>query len=196
VPVVPLPHLLLAAALGIATVGLGLVARGWYRRLRLRARWAHARRIEREAAALLSDLGYQVLERQAEATYTLLVDGQPTRVSLRADYLVARAGRRFVAEVKSGRDAPRLETAATRRQLLEYGMAFHVDGLLLVDGETREVREVAFPRDPRRTGRGVVVGFLVGLAVAAAFAFWVLVANRILPWFPSDDSGPTTPSPR
>ena len=33
-----------------------------------------------------------------------------------------------VAEVKTGRLAPRIDTPATRRQLLEYRLAFDVDG--------------------------------------------------------------------
>jgi hypothetical protein len=37
-----------------------------------------------------------------------------------------------------------LSSAATRRQLLEYRLAFDVDGVLLVDVETGEVSEVEF----------------------------------------------------
>ena len=58
------------------------------------------------------------------------------RTLLRADLLVTRNGRRYVAEVKTGRTAPRLDCAATRRQLLEYRIAFGVDGVLLVDAES------------------------------------------------------------
>ena len=47
-----------------------------------------------------------------------------------------------MAEVKTGTYAPRLETAATRRQLLEYGVAFDVDGVLLVDADVGEIRLV------------------------------------------------------
>ena len=180
-PVVPLNQILIAAAILIAAVALGFAARGWYGRLRLRIRWSHARKIERQASGLLADLGYQVLDSQVETTYTLLVDGEPSMVTLRADYLVSRSGRRFVAEVKAGQVAPCIDTAATRRQLLEYWAAFQVDGILLVDGESRRVYEVTFPLPAQRNrqGRGAVYGFLVGIAVAASFAFWVLFSNLI-----------------
>jgi hypothetical protein len=137
-------------------------------------------------------LGYQVLASQVETTYTLLVDGKPSSFTLRADYLVRRSGRRFVAEVKSGQVAPRIDTAATRRQLLEYGAAFQVDGVLLVDGELRQVKEVTFPVPMRRNGqgRGAVYGFFVGVAVAAAFAFWVFFSNIV---FSSSDPRNGTP---
>ncbi len=98
---------------------------------------------------------------------------------MRADYLGSRSGRQFVAEVKSGKVAPRLDTASTRRQLLEYWAAFQVDGILLVDGETRQVHEIAFPTPNRRNGRGAAYGFALGLAVAVAFAFWVFSSNLV-----------------
>ncbi|MDB4930242.1 MAG: hypothetical protein JWM10_2726, partial [Myxococcaceae bacterium] len=94
--------------------------------------------------------GYAVTARQAPASYDLAVDGERWAVSLRADLLVERDGRRYVAEVKTGRQAPRLETPATRRQLLEYGMAFDVDGVLLVDVDAGRVRAVEFPAAPQR----------------------------------------------
>jgi hypothetical protein len=177
VRVVPLNQVLIVGAAVVAAIGLGFIAYRWFRRFRLRLRWSHARKIERQASRLLADLGYQVLDSQVEATYTLLVDGEPSTVTLRADYLVSRRGRQFVAEVKSGQVAPRLDTAATRRQILEYGVAFQVDGILLVDGESRQIHEIAFPTPNRGNKRGAVYGFALGLAVAVAFAFWVFSSN-------------------
>ena len=66
-------------------------------------------------------------------------------IVVRADLLVSRGARRFVAEVKTGARAPRIETAATRRQLLEYAVAYDVDGVLLVDMEEHTISEVEFP---------------------------------------------------
>jgi hypothetical protein len=50
----------------------------------------------------------------------------------------------LVAEVKTGEVAPRLSTAATRRQLLEYRVAFDVDGVLLVCPERGTIQRVDF----------------------------------------------------
>ena len=77
----------------------------------------------------------------------LEVDGAPQAASLRCDLVVTRAGRRFVAEVKTGALAPRLDHAPTRRQIVEYLLAFDADGVLLVDAERDEVREVRLRRD-------------------------------------------------
>jgi hypothetical protein len=79
------------------------------------------------------------------------LDGEPMELELRADYLVEAAGERLVAEVKTGDAAPRLDTAATRRQLLEYSIAFAVDGVLLVCPEAGAIHRVEFPGATRST---------------------------------------------
>jgi hypothetical protein len=119
--------------------------RKWIVARKLRLQSGRALAAEAWAARLLTRAGYRLLGAQVKATYELRLDGRPVPIELRADYVVERAGCRWVAEVKSGQLAPSLETAATRRQLLEYRMAFAVDGVLLVDGETGLVHEVVFP---------------------------------------------------
>lgn len=133
---------------------------------------------ERRAEPLLEGLGYTVLARQAPARYALLLDGEPAEVGLRADLLVERDGRRFVAEVKTGRHAPRIESATTRRQLLEYHLAFEVDGVLLVDVDAGRVRSLEFPSpEARRPEPGV--GWLVWLALGGALGFAAAEAPRL-----------------
>ena len=99
---------------------------------------------ETRAAPLLARAGYAIVARQARITWTPLLDDEPHPIELRADYLVERGGRRFVAEVKTGDVAPSLDTAATRRQLLEYLVAFGVDGVLLVCVERGAIHRVDF----------------------------------------------------
>lgn len=169
---VSLTWIVLAAVL-LASLCLWFACRRWYARWVRRRRWSRAQTAEAHAALLLERLGYKVLGTQVEAVYGLAVDGQSMSIAVRADYLVTRNGRRYVAEVKSGRLAPLLATPTTRRQLLEYLVAFRADGVLLVDGETQSVHEVVFPlpaHAPARGGHGWVA---VGLAVAAALV-WML----------------------
>jgi hypothetical protein len=118
--------------------------RQWLLARRMRVLTGRALDAEAWAARLLEQSGYRVIGSQVPATYELCVDGRPLSIVVRADYIVERRGRRFVAEVKSGTLAPSLETAATRRQLLEYAIAFPVEGVLLVDAEAGLVHEVAF----------------------------------------------------
>ncbi|MEZ4392375.1 MAG: hypothetical protein R3A48_14905 [Polyangiales bacterium] len=154
------------------------------------ARWLPRRRVELARAAgadgelraepLLRRLGYEVLARQARGGYDLAVDGEPCAIALRADFLVARGGRRFVAEVKTGRLAPRLETSATRRQLLEYRVAFDVDGVLLVDVDAGRVRALEFPT-PDARGPAPGLGWLAWLALGGALGFAAAAAPRHAP---------------
>ena len=46
--------------------------------------------------------GFAVLHRQAGLVWSIECDGEPHPVELRADLLVQRDGRRYVAEVKEG----------------------------------------------------------------------------------------------
>jgi hypothetical protein len=124
-----------------------LIARAlarWRSRLAARRRSRRALQGEVEAEELLAARGFAVLDRQAGLLWSIECDGEPHPVELRADLLVERDGRRYVAEVKTGRSAPLLTNAATRRQLLEYCVAYQVDSVLLVDVEEQAVREVTF----------------------------------------------------
>lgn len=143
--------LLVAAVLAGALVALVLARwlRTWRGSRRARVRAARAGAGEDGAAAMLRSAGYRIIARQARTWWTPLVDGEPHETELRADYLVEADGELLVAEVKTGDEAPRLSTAATRRQLLEYQVAFAVQygaqGVLLVCPELGTIHRVEFP---------------------------------------------------
>jgi len=109
---------------------------------------AYAR--ERSAADLLSSLGFQIDAVQARTHYELRVDGEPLMIELRVDYLVSKHNLSYAADVKSGPQATRVQHAATRRQLLEYQLAYDVDGVLLVDMEREQILTLEFA--PKRRG--------------------------------------------
>jgi hypothetical protein len=138
-----------------AAVLLGGLLATWFgriwRRVVFKRRQRSGRAAEGAAARVLRKNGYTVLEEQVEATGALWVDGVQRQYTVRADYLVSRGGRLFVAEVKSGRVAPRLDHAPTRRQLLEYALSFPVDGVVLVDMGAREIHHVRWVETPART---------------------------------------------
>lgn len=142
----------------------------------LKRRFRRAVDAEAKAPRLLERLGYEVLGAQIEGGYELLVDGQPVHVPLRADYLVQRTGLTFVAEVKSGNLAPKLTTASTRRQLLEYLIAFRVDGVLLVDSEAKRVQSVVYPigtsRDVKRSIFAPLALLLFAITIIVCIA-WI-----------------------
>lgn len=131
----------------LATVGFAL-AWIWERGRAGRAsrrRVARALRGEMDAENLLDAEGFDLLDRQVRRTWRVRVDGEEAEVEVRADLLVERDGRVWVAEVKTGGIAPDPLHPPTRRQLLEYLLAFEADGVLLVDVEEGRLVEVEFP---------------------------------------------------
>ncbi|PKN55902.1 MAG: hypothetical protein CVU56_19005 [Deltaproteobacteria bacterium HGW-Deltaproteobacteria-14] len=123
-------------------IGL-LLGRAW--RLRIeRGRAACARRLgrrgERAGLALLARAGYRLVATQPAGEIALLVDGAEARFPVRADALVTRGGRRYIAEIKAGPANATLSHRNTRRQILEYIYAFDADGVLLVDVPGRRVQ--------------------------------------------------------
>ncbi|MBK9072961.1 MAG: hypothetical protein IPL79_18470 [Myxococcales bacterium] len=143
----------LASGATILLLALCLALLGWWLAARMTAwrRSAHARRRariaqagEQGAAALLEQHGYAIVAGQTRHHVTYLVDEVPHHAVLQCDYVVARDGIVFVAEVKTGDLAPQLQTAATRRQLLEYQVAFAVPGIVLIDMARGTCAEVRF----------------------------------------------------
>ena len=139
----------LAVALAVA-LAIGLLL-AW--RIAVLSRWLRAwwsrwrgRRGETRAVALLNAAGYRISGEQSMQRCSYTVDGVEITYVVRADYIVTRDGQRFVAEVKNGEQAADPRNRATRRQLLEYGIVFAVDGVLLVDVPQRRVRRIEFPR--------------------------------------------------
>lgn len=135
--------LLLLAALLIQSLRLAWTRGAAARRLQRHKDLGDAG--ERRARKLLERAGFRVTATQAPGQYELLVDGVSQKIHLRADFLVERGGRHYVAEVKSGEESGKITGRATRRQLLEYQVAFAVSGVLLVDSFGGAIREVVFP---------------------------------------------------
>jgi len=119
--------------------------RAWRRSRRAKRRGARAVRGEHAAETLLKKSGYEILDRQISKTWTVERDGESVEFLLRADLRVRQGDCEFIAEVKTGDLAPNLSNAATRRQILEYSIAFESPIVLLVDVERGNIHEVEFP---------------------------------------------------
>jgi hypothetical protein len=161
----------------LALLGIVRAASRAVRRRVIHRRLARASEGERRAAALLAHAGYDVIAAQVAAQYALRVDGELRSFEVRADYLARKRGRRFVVEVKTGDYAPRLDTVATRRQLLEYSIAFRAGGVLLVDAEADLIHVVELPREESglpRVPLGAVFVICVGLGTLASRAIAAL----------------------
>jgi hypothetical protein len=179
---IPPDLLLVVAAIAVAVAviqALALLLRRWSQSRRMSLRMARAVRGEQRAPALLEARGFAVLGAQVVVDHTVRIDDRLVAVPLRADYLAERDGARYVVEVKTGALATRIETSATRRQVLEYRIAFDVDGVVLVDADAGHVHEITFPALERlaRPASGgwrpialALAAVTVAVVVAVAFA--------------------------
>ena len=144
---ISVPASWLLVAMGMACFALW----GWWRAASRitrgnRRRQERARRGEDAAERLLEREGFEVLDRQVGASWTMWIDDEPVEVRCRADLLVRGPTGCYIAEVKTGDRATDPTLPATRRQLLEYALAFDADGVLLVDAARGAVHRIAFPQ--------------------------------------------------
>ena len=166
----------LALVLGFALACGGALALRMRRSLEARQSRKRTRRgLDAEAGAekLLRKQGYRVLGRQVRGSYEALVDGSAWSVELTADYLVRRDGSDMVVEVKTG-DGARLGYADTRRQMLEYQLAFGVNTVILLDADRGRLQEVTFPLEQAGEARASVGGWLgvAAMALVCAGVLW------------------------
>lgn len=147
-------------------------------RWRTRRRFRRGIQGEQRALVQLEHLGFTILEDQASRQIEMEVDGVKLPVNVRVDYLVERRGRRGVVEVKTGKVATDPTSTATRRQLLEYSLAYDVDEVFLYDAEARRLQEIRFPwgeNQGSKTGWGLGLA-LVAFGAGVSLAWWWLKA--------------------
>lgn len=169
--------LLLAATALLVLQTFRLWVRGRVERLRAKRARTLGRRGEKDAKRLLKRAKYRIEAEQPTARLTYEVDSKAREAILRPDFLVRRGKKRFVADAKKGADATDVGKRDTRRQLLEYALAFpKVDGILLVDTERSAIAEVAFPGvHGRPARRDPIAPFVLGLVCGAGAAVAVVV---------------------
>lgn len=166
-------------ALGIVLgVWLGNRVRRYWMRRRLARQWSRARRGEEQARGWLESNGFTVLDEQANQPSFLVVNGEESPFTVRADYLVERNGVRAVVEVKTGAVADP-SSRATRRQILEYAWVYGVSEVYLFDADAQRLHSIGIPAatgaapPARWRSWPVFVAFGLGLLLGAV-AFWAL----------------------
>ena len=141
---IPLELLLAACLLTGILVGMAWTRAGRSREANRNRRLGSAG--SERALRLLRRKGYRIERLEAAATVRVLVDGCAREYGIRADAIVRRRRRTYVAEIKAGPESATLANRFTRRQLLEYARAFvDADGLLLVDAHRGRIHRVEFP---------------------------------------------------
>lgn len=166
--------LIILALLAAAWLGAKLAA--LWRRFWMARRFARGRTGEHDAKGVLESLGYRILQSQASRQVPVLVDGKPQMAEVIADYLTAKNGRACLIEVKTGAQAVDPLYAPTRRQLLEYTLAFPDYTLFLLDMEARALKRIEFPcagKEPSWCRHlpwllaGLGLGIAIGIGIGA-----------------------------
>lgn len=156
----------------------GWMLRRGLRQRRLRVQVRRSQLAEQRAHDLLRSAGFWVYDQQVTRRYPFRVDGRRQLATVRADLLARRGRRRYVVEVKTGMVA-RPTLATTRRQLLEYRLAFGVDGVMLADLERGRLHRVDFSwaRQWRWSwlGLAALLGLLLGGLLSHAYRAFVAV---------------------
>ena len=160
---------MILALLAIVAVVAALAALSvwkWLRRRKFKNAMRRARFLEKRTLGFLEEKGFQCLEEQVERTSFFFLNGKRVPFRVRADYLLKRRGRKYIVEVKTGKQSESPESPSVRRQLLEYALLFAPWPVLLVDGEKQRVYEVRFPGVASLRNRWVwILLFLLGFVV-------------------------------
>lgn len=146
----------------------------WVKRRGFRRSMQRARALERRAIHFLEEKGFRCVGEQVEKEAFFLIDGKRIPFRVRVDYLLERRGRRYVAEVKTGKQVETPEHPSVRRQLLEYALLFAPWSVLFVDGEDGKVHEISFPWafSSLRGVRWVWVAFFLGGFLIGRWSKW------------------------
>jgi len=141
---------------------------------RFKKRMLSGKTAEKEAEEILRKRGYKILSYQKRDKYEIIVDNEPYQITVIADFLVEKRGRKYVVEVKTGRDAPSIKNSTTRRQLLEYYYVFKPDGILLVDMENGLFHHIEFLFPYRHNIYNYIIYFIVGFLAGGVILYLIM----------------------
>lgn len=99
---------------------------------------------EEDAQAVFEHYGFSLVAKQHRHQTHFYVNREAVEIEVRVDYIIEKDGQRYIAEVKTGRDAPNAAWPSTRRQLLEYSLIFPEYPVLLINMETKEIHLIEF----------------------------------------------------
>jgi len=172
---------------GIIFLFLFIKISNWVRGKRLRQRFSKSRQAEKEAEKILRKNGYTIIDIQKRRKngYTIIdiqkskpllitIGGKIHRYLVRIDYLARKKGKVYVVEVKSGEKIPYITNRETRRQMLEYYLAFQPSGILLLNMKNKSISEVRFQFEAAfRQWMYRIIYFIAGM-IFTLFLYYLL----------------------
>lgn len=129
---------------GILSLFLYLKIKNLLNSRQAKTRVVSSKRAEQKAEKWLKRNGFKIIERQQSKPLVIKAGAKHHRYQIRIDFLVKKSGRTYVVEVKSGSQNRYITNRETRRQLLEYFLAYQPDGIILFDMENKKFSEIKF----------------------------------------------------
>jgi Holliday junction resolvase len=129
---------------GIICLFIYIKASHWINSNKLKKRFSRSRLAEKDAEKLLQKKGYAIVDIQKSKPILITIGDKIHRYLIRIDYLVRKKGKVYVVEVKSGEKNPYITNRETRRQMLEYYLAYQPNGIILLNMRNKSISEVKF----------------------------------------------------
>lgn len=131
------------------------------------------RKIDEQAAKLLREEGYRIQARAAVKYIDFAIEGKTQRQKVKADLVVRRGLKKYVAEVNA-KEAGSVRNADIRRRILEYQIAFAPSGIMTVDMDRERVKIITIGNRRRFTQ-------VVAAGAVASLGALVYLLTRSLP---------------
>lgn len=103
-----------------------------------------AKKAELDAMSFLEKHGYRIEAVQESKEVITEVDGKSKKNKVIADYIVKKGKKKYVVEVKTGKQTDKITASGIRRQLLEYFLIFQPHGIILLDMENKKLQHINF----------------------------------------------------
>ncbi|MDD3030892.1 MAG: HK97 gp10 family phage protein [Atribacterota bacterium] len=129
---------------GLLFLVLYIKIRNYFNHQKAIQRSISSKKAEKKAEKWLKKNGFKIIEKQQSRPLIIKTGKTSHRYLIRTDFLVKKGGHKYVVEVKSGRKNSKVTNRETRRQLLEYFLAYQTYGIILFDMERNLFSEVKF----------------------------------------------------
>lgn len=159
---------------GIICLILYIKISNWLKAERLRKRFSKSRQAEKEAEKILKKNGYAIIDVQKSKPLLLTIGDKIHRYLVRIDYLVRKKGKVYVVEVKSGEKIPYITNRETRRQMLEYYLAYQPSGILLLNMKNKSISEVKFQFENTIRQRVIKIVYFLAGAIFTLVLYYLL----------------------
>lgn len=111
---------------------------------KIKARLKRGIKKEELASKYLIKNGFKIISHNENFSYYLKENNSKIKITIETDYIAYKNKKKYIVEVKSGNDSPKITNRNTRRQILEYYSFIKNDGVLLLNMENETLSEIKF----------------------------------------------------